>query len=294
MRERVHTFGDHGNLVGVYTPAADADRERPTVVYLTAGLLHRVGPNRLHVELARELAAVGYPGFRFDMTGIGDSAALRSLPSGLDRYAEDIREALDFLAAEHGSRTFVLAGLCSGADYAHIGAVADERVVGAVLLDGYGYPTRESRVRHYAPKLADPRKVAGFLVRRARRHITRDGVKSGEPVDVFARELPPRDDVARDLAGLARRGVRMYFVYSGGQTYVNYRGQLRDMFPDIDTSSFHVDYLPHTDHTFMLGADRTEVRDRIRAWLGRELPGEVRAEPAPADEPDSETEEFVF
>ena len=42
-------------------------------VFLSAGLLHRVGPHGLHVRLARELAQMGFSSLRVDLAGTGDS-----------------------------------------------------------------------------------------------------------------------------------------------------------------------------------------------------------------------------
>jgi hypothetical protein len=48
------------SLVGVLTKAdEESDTSRPTVVFLNAGMVHRVGPNRLHVRLARGRAPRG-------------------------------------------------------------------------------------------------------------------------------------------------------------------------------------------------------------------------------------------
>ena len=47
--------------------------DRPTVVFLNAGLIHHVGPARLWVTLGRELASVGIPTLRLDLSGLGES-----------------------------------------------------------------------------------------------------------------------------------------------------------------------------------------------------------------------------
>ena len=43
------------------------------IVIFNAGAVHRVGPNRMTVTLARRLAAMGLPSLRFDLEGLGDS-----------------------------------------------------------------------------------------------------------------------------------------------------------------------------------------------------------------------------
>ena len=73
-REMTVLMGRHKSLVGTLPIVAiSAVTAPPTVVLLNAGIVHRVGPNRMHVLLARALAAAGIPSLRFDMSGIGDS-----------------------------------------------------------------------------------------------------------------------------------------------------------------------------------------------------------------------------
>jgi len=73
MIERVLRFGDSDNLIGIHTSSA-ASSKRPGIVLVNSGVVHRAGPNRLYVNIARQLAAVGYPVLRFDLSGIGDSS----------------------------------------------------------------------------------------------------------------------------------------------------------------------------------------------------------------------------
>ena len=74
-RELTVLMGRHKSLVGIFTESSQspAVTAPPTVVLLNAGIVHRVGPNRMHVLLARALAAAGISSLRFDMSGIGDS-----------------------------------------------------------------------------------------------------------------------------------------------------------------------------------------------------------------------------
>src|SRR5205823_3052307 len=53
---------------------------RRAIVLLDAGATYRIGPNRLHVELARRLARDGDLVLRIDQSGIGDSAPRDGAP----------------------------------------------------------------------------------------------------------------------------------------------------------------------------------------------------------------------
>ena len=78
MRETILEFGPHRRLVGVLTRPESAERAGGdvAVVITNSGIIHRVGANRVHVRLARALAAAGVPCLRYDLPGIGDSARM--------------------------------------------------------------------------------------------------------------------------------------------------------------------------------------------------------------------------
>jgi hypothetical protein len=91
VTEEAILFGTQSSLVGVITdpPVARQGRRLPAFLLLNAGLVHRVGPNRLHVKIARMLAAMGYVVCRFDFSGVGDSSVRRdSLPFAQSAISE--------------------------------------------------------------------------------------------------------------------------------------------------------------------------------------------------------------
>ena len=59
MKEEAVLFGSRESLAGVITEpsAAGWGKALPGFVFLNAGMTHRIGPNRLYVRLARDLAA---------------------------------------------------------------------------------------------------------------------------------------------------------------------------------------------------------------------------------------------
>ena len=120
LTEEPLQFGEGGRLFGILTlpsvPPRNA-QELPVFVFLSAGLLHRVGPYRLHVRLGRELAQMGFSSLRVDLAGMGDSPPRPGLTSR-ESVAADFGEILGVLDSRLGRLPLVLAGLCSGADNA--------------------------------------------------------------------------------------------------------------------------------------------------------------------------------
>ena len=93
---------DGGRGFGLLTRSKGAPKGRAVVLF-NAGLIHRMGPFRLHVHLARRLAEQGLDVFRFDMPRIGDA------PAGTHPDAESVvREALDAVQASTGARSFIV------------------------------------------------------------------------------------------------------------------------------------------------------------------------------------------
>jgi pimeloyl-ACP methyl ester carboxylesterase len=94
-----------------------------------------VGPNRIYVKLARQLAAKGYIVLRFDLSGIGDSDYRTDKLPADKSILEEVRQAMDLLRETRGIEHFILAGICSGASISLKAATLDERIIGAVVIN---------------------------------------------------------------------------------------------------------------------------------------------------------------
>jgi exosortase A-associated hydrolase 1 len=152
------------------------------VLVVVGGPQYRVGSHRQFVQLGRELAQAGWPVFRFDVRGMGDSTGTFQ---GFERLAPDIGAAVDaFYATVPGLKRVVLWGLCDGASAALLYLErADPRVGGLVLLNPW--------VRS-AHTLAQAQ-VSGYYARRAIdpatwRALLRGAISVGSLLD-FARAL---------------------------------------------------------------------------------------------------------
>jgi hypothetical protein len=144
IRDEALRLGPEGQLVSILSrpPAAIANSDvglplTPgfALVILNAGVLHRVGPHRLHVTLGRHIAATGVASLRLDLGGIGDSITTSDAASFRDSAVADTREAMTGLTAAVGADRFVLFGVCAGADNSIATALVDDRVAGIVLVD---------------------------------------------------------------------------------------------------------------------------------------------------------------
>jgi hypothetical protein len=288
VRDEVLQLGSEGQLVGILSHppdgAAGAAGERtdaPAIIILNAGVLHRVGPHRLHVGLARQIAARGNPSLRLDLGGIGDSIASSDATTFRDSAVADTRTAMTGLGAAQGLRRFVLFGVCAGADNAIATALVDDRVAGIVLVDPHTYPTRRSKLRDLRVRVANRgslREVVrwGLRVseRRLRLAIARARGVGDPPAE--GREPPPVETFRAELAQLVERGVRILAVYSGihGAGY-NETDQLFELFPELRGRMDHV-YFPDANHTFTELTAQRELIATVTAWIDRRFASTTR------------------
>lgn len=276
MKERVIVFGDEQNLVGIYSEPDDTNqlRDLPCVLMLNAGIIHRVGPFRLHVAAARHLADHGYRALRFDIAGIGDSLSDKSGGFDEERLINDVITAMNKLEQSKGIHEFVLMGLCTGAANAHKVAVVDKRVRGGIFLDGYAYPTWRFYIRRYLPGLINPARVINRLRRSTGRLSgsamnTSDSPEKVEDFDWW--KLPPKAELRKELTTLIDRGVNLFYVHSGSRREVyNYQHQFAEAFSSIDfNGKLQVIINAQADHTYTMTEDRIKLLDQISDWMNK-------------------------
>lgn len=270
-RESVEALGEGGHVVAILTRPAPRDgaADPLPLVLLNAGVIHRVGPHRLHVRLARTLAAAGRAALRIDLSGIGDSRPLAQGRGFRDSAVADVAAALDHLQARLGTRRALLFGICSGADNALAAALHDPRVAGIVLVDPHAYATRRARLRRLwqraRARLADGRVFA----RRQRNAAPPPGAQGGEG---SARHAPPRAQMRRELNALVARDVRILSIHTCAQgVRNNHAGQVFEAFPEL-RGKLDARYFPRANHTFTALAEQAALIDAVAAWCDTHFP----------------------
>lgn len=288
IAESAVRFGAGARLVGILSeavPTAGAPTERrparPAVLLLNSGLIHRVAPNRLYVRLARELAAVGHDGLRFDFAGIGDSAVRTdALPVEESGVAETI-EAMSWLAEARGHTRFLLIGLCGGGYFSFRTATRDPRVAGLVLLNVRGHleqgdPERSdalgrAAMRIHYRRIATSRSyrrknvlkllrgqfdARGALASLRRSSASEDG---GELASLGSGEA---------YAALCERGVRILNLYSEGDWSIDYlTAALGPEAPSwLERPGSRFERIDGANHVFTPRWSQDRVVSRILEW----------------------------
>jgi alpha-beta hydrolase superfamily lysophospholipase len=297
IEEHPCTFGLEHHLVGVASrpEGARGNRARlPAIVLCNAGSVHHVGPNRLYVQLARELSARGYMVLRFDLEGVGDSV-LRSPGRENHPYppnaVRDARAALQYMRWEMGATHFIMAGLCSGSHTTFHTALQfyDEPIDELFLVnpltfhwtEGMTLATSETfeDMVQYKKSLRDPRRWlkllrgsvdVGRAVETAWRYVRAKVKAIAESVfELIWPEHGPR--LSQDLRHLFDHGRKVTLFVSENDpgrdivlTQARFTGRAA-----LETGELAFEVIPGGDHTFSRSVPRAELVRRILLRLSR-------------------------
>jgi len=131
--------GADGLLFSIETRPIGQRPDPTWLVFLTGRAVRHVGPNRIWVRYARELAKQGYATLRLDGRSVGDSDGDgNGLMPNEEYYQEHIYDDVEDvmrLATAQGARQFFMSGICSGATACYQVAWRRTDVRGIVLLN---------------------------------------------------------------------------------------------------------------------------------------------------------------
>jgi pimeloyl-ACP methyl ester carboxylesterase len=302
MKEQAILFGKTRSLVGILTePAVNKLPQLPAVILLNAGLIHRIGPNRLYVKIARRLAQLGFTVLRFDLSGIGDSKAREDHLPYLQSMVEEIHEAMDYLTRVKGCQRFLLSGHCAGAGMSFKMAAEDERVIAAILINSMGqgdawsaYDRNRKLAKFYTnyygkSALSDSQRWLRFVkgqvdYRSIGRNLFQNILWNRVSSLIFRiklafkkeekPQLPPGEmDPAKSLNLMAERGVKLLFIYNEGSSGLEYARML--LRPEFDrllaANKIQLAIIPETDHLFTLLTSQDHLLKLIQEWLQEAL-----------------------
>lgn len=277
MREEAIQLGEAGALAGIVTSPPQGNENRTAVLLLNAGIVHRVGPGRIYVRIARSLAARGFAVLRFDFSGIGDSTVRLDNCCFEKSSVDETRGAMNFLQATRGISHFILMGGCSGAAVSLATARLDRRVIGAVFINfparGDEEPTSHLRDRHYYWNFAllslkswrklltgqsDYRKIGRALAQGIKRKFIGNSKVSG-----------PDQQFRAALWELADRDVHMTFICAKGDLLLQDLCEAggNDLRQLCRQGKAACEVIPRSDHTF----SSLDDQERLIATIARRV-----------------------
>jgi pimeloyl-ACP methyl ester carboxylesterase len=297
LREQAVRFGTGDSIFGVVTEAVSGERNRqkPVMLLLNSGAVHHVGPNRLYVRIARNLALEGFRVLRFDLPGLGDTPVETGRQEN-QTYPEwalaAIRQAVDFAHVHLAANGIHCAGICSGGYHGLKAAVAGMPFRGVIVINpltffwepgmnlaqpAYQDASEMMRYRRTALSAASLRKLftgkvnlvslAGIITRHAARHaqnvLRRVGRRAGFRL---------RHDLVAELRKLSTQGTQVHFVFARTdpghallleQAAEEVRRRLR-------AGDLTIDFIEGSDHTFTPRAAQQLLLPLIARLAGRD------------------------
>ncbi len=277
--EQALTFSVAGeSLLGI---AAVPETPRNCAVLMAVGgPQYRVGSHRQFLLLSRRLAAEGYPVFRFDYRGMGDSeGGMRSF----EQVSDDIGAAIDaFRNLCPQVRHLVLWGLCDAASsiLMYLQATRDPRVDGLVLLNPWvrsEASLAQTHIKHYYAQRLLQREFWIKLLSGRMRLLASLGefLRNARKAGARASADPDR---ALSFQGRMAEGWREFsgnilLVLSGedytAREFIEYCATDRAWNGLLDAGNVCRIELPGADHTFSSAALRARAEEEILQWLGK-------------------------
>ena len=262
------------------------------VLMLSSGAQRRVGPGRLHVMLARRLAARGVVALRVDLPGIGDAAARGGEPENLVYPREimaDLQAMIGHLRQRWPDATFHALGICSGG-YHGLQMVRERAGIASVVvmnpltfewpgespllepLPDFKVAREMSRYRRNLFSLQPWRKmlrgevdvlrISALLASRVRQRVAHAGRELARLL-----HLPLRNDLAGELTRATAQGAVLHFVFSENEPGEDLlRGQAGRAVGRLERQRrLHLHHLDDADHTFTGEAARERLATLIDA-----------------------------
>jgi len=276
-------FGPEGSLIGIITTPAEGPLAPVACLMLNMGANHRIGPRRINVKLARQMAARGISSIRLDLAGLGDSGPASGSEHFLTQAVFDLQAAMNLIETMLGIRRFIVIGLCSGATNGLSLAVADVRVVGLLMFDGYAFPGRRARWERTfrrALALTNPAVIAK-TVRWLSRKFSASAAAAAAP-HIFEADPPEVTAAAfrRSMTQIAERNVAVLLLYTGTMHVTDRRRDQLGPFADEPfTQQFEYEFIAEIDHSLTSMASQEIFMSVVCDWALRVAQGGTSAAP---------------
>jgi len=285
----IGTYHEPASADGVNCPARDI-----ALVILNFAQMPRAGLADLSVQLADKQASLGFPTFRFDMPGLGDSAGMdhegvhdiwKFTESG--GFAQFATALVHRLITQYHLRGVVLGGVCGGAitslyatDKLPTGVVglallepsynrieaSDTQMPGKPAMKKGGANEKINRWRQLRTNLRTKSHTGGL------RYLQKSYTSLRQALElVTGPRFPecinrPLVDVSRRVAA---RGLPILLVSAGSSQRWLFRYQV---FGRIRKSKITFVEIEGTNHMLVSGGGKTKVIEHMGAWMMRTFP----------------------
>ena len=268
MKEKIIKLDPAGQFIGILS-TLEEESQKPVIIFLNAGIVHRIGPNRLHVKLARSFASAGFDALRFDMSGLGDSPSGEAGLSYEEQSVLDVKMAVDHMSTLYPDRPIILFGICSGADNGYKAALEDTRIKGLMMLDPYAYQNAGAKISDLAQRAQDPERWKRLVGRLAGGNTAPEEAEEEIHKDDNDRIAPPKEEFGNDLQTISQNGTKLLMLYTSTVRHlINDRAQFFKTFKGFEFGDrITVDVWGDVDHTFTTLASQKRLSTYLVDWL---------------------------
>jgi hypothetical protein len=282
-------------LFGIVTRAAGrrAAGGTPCLLLINSGAIHRVGPGRLYVDLARTLAADGFTVLRLDLEGIGDSPPSPAsddnvvyMPAAVD----NIRRAVAYARSSLAASACYSAGICSGAYHSFKAAARGVGLDGVLPINPLIYFWKPGMSLDVPPHraTAEARRIRRSALRLASwRKLLRGEVAIGNAWRVYRHRLaaiaryslrdllrtlrvPLSEDLASELSAAVAGGTALHFIFAEGEPGLpmlhEQAGRVVEQLHR--RGALEIAVIEGTDHTFTPRWSHAPLLASVRSALG--------------------------
>lgn len=298
-------------LYGILHMPAPEVRRSVGIVLLSPGVKMRVGPQCLYRRMTDRFVRLGFPVFRFDFYGLGDSegelteVALADVYNHIEvgRFVDDTLDGLDWMERHCGLSRFVVSGLCGGAITGLLAAGRDPRIAGLLSLGIT--PVLASRAanpgaymttgqlhdlrRGYLRKLIDPMSWWRLLTLRSEYDLIwttlfeplKRAFRKRAAVTATATAAPAADDNANPLFPPAFFHMidtdrPMLLVFSGGdRLYWEFQEKFEARYVErlkAAHAGYKVHVVPNANHVLSLPEWEDDMLRVAQQWLDEKFP----------------------
>jgi pimeloyl-ACP methyl ester carboxylesterase len=281
LRGTYHRQADCFNDPTANDSAAGQTRlNRTGVLFVNSLSLPRAASGDSAVYWADSMAKHGYPAFRFDLPGLGDSEGEAS-PDLLDTISSGGLAAVAAGVAKQLVQRFGLTGIvifghCAGAVSALFGGAAASECAGLILLDPYFHlpQAKRPKVREELSDWARRSRVGAFLSNgydRARklRLALRGSALPGNANSALLARWKQVATAGLPILLLKAPGIKAQGSKPrvGEFDYIDYAVRLAG-----SKSRVSVDFVEGADHSFANHEGREAVERLISGWLAAQFP----------------------
>ena len=286
-REIITVSANGINLQGTYhkvpaegssVPLGLNENSRIGILFLNSGFQPRAASGDAAVHWADSFARCGYPSFRFDLPGLGDSKG--DLPTDLldfvrlvniGRYAPFLSSATKNLTKRFNLSGVVIIGHCAGSVSALYAAAASNDVKGLVLLDPYFHceEPESTNVRKEFRSLVLRNRLAAYLSN------LYDHLKYLS--QLVRRKVLPKNanlPLLRCWKQLAFARLPILVLQAPTETWRKGDFDYIHSVRRISRSNHRIDIkrIEGTNHAFVKGPGKEAVREHTEQWLRTYFP----------------------